>query len=369
MARQRRGIGSDRSTSLSPPTERNRQTPNTNDDREVWTIRGIPVLFLIMFVGWIQTHKGHSGTKAVITSGSSSSIPLGERPKMHTFFDYTKMGANSTIDKNEIFLLKEWTNAWKASGWEPIVLSMKDAKQHDDFDYITARLDQVPMQKRNPDGSISPNRLHFYRWVAMAAVGGGWICDYDVFPLNYPAVLSTDIKLLEQFTIYHSYMAQYTDTPIDVGKPTLMSGSQGEWNRMVNRLLENGLQQDGINTDHISHWNDAMALASLQIEAAKIVVSKKQKFSSKISPFYVLKDEVISAKLLLIGDTPWDCKSLQTKRAFRISHNAIRQASVIQPEAILEHADHRIRLAEKLMFQFHHLCKVEHPPFAEYLYG
>lgn len=77
-------------------------------------------------------------------------------------------------------LLAMWTFKWKEQGWEARILGRKDAEQHPRFAELNARFEALPSV--NPKGYDS---ACFRRYVAMAAVSGGLMVDYDVMPYGF----------------------------------------------------------------------------------------------------------------------------------------------------------------------------------------
>jgi len=136
------------------------------------------------------------------------------RPIMHTFFEPLHKGNEKVLAE-----LDNWKNAWSDAGWRPVVLTLADAERHhdyqkfhDEFENAEYKLDKY-------------NRMCFYRWLAMAVAGGGWMSDLDTFPLfSNP---ERDGKVLPnqgKFTCYSRHV------------PNLVSGSGPEFDRM-SRIL------------------------------------------------------------------------------------------------------------------------------------
>lgn len=150
---------------------------------------------------------------------------------MHTFYQPApKTGMDDVSDDR---LLTAWKETWYAAGWEPRVISLEDAKQHPEY----AHFDEMWSREGMPFGFY--DKLCFMRWVAMAAVGGGWMSDYDTFPLmRSPTVMTKNGGRLPNdgaFTLYDK-------VGLAGGVPSLASGSQAEYERMSHMLLENTLE-------------------------------------------------------------------------------------------------------------------------------
>lgn len=220
------------------------------------------------------------------------------RPVINTFFqriDPSKKGTGMS-DEADQAMLDLWSDAWRAAGWEPRILDLSDAKKHPNYDKYSTDLEAVPMHGQSGKGTNKVyNQLCFLRWLAMAAAGGGFMCDYDVLPLRHADDVDTTGELPEggAFTVYSALMAWYGPY---AGTPAFMSGSAEEWDRMANAILANGLQ-------HPSKplWTDMFALRDL--------------------PGYLLRDEVVEPPRAY--SETGGCKKIEWKRAVHFSHEAI----------------------------------------------
>ena len=88
-----------------------------------------------------------------------------KRPIMHTFFEPAYGKDNLVVELND------WDKAWTDAGWKTSVLTLTDAQRHPYFKRFKRAFDNA---KYKVDDC---HRMHFYRWLAMAASGGGWISD------------------------------------------------------------------------------------------------------------------------------------------------------------------------------------------------
>lgn len=140
-----------------------------------------------------------------------------QRPVMHTFFTSLETMTAGMTDSGHALLLDEWKHAWHAAGWDTSILNLDDAKRHPDFEKYNEIITQ-----------LSPNeydKLCFLRWFAMAAAGGGWMSDYDSFPLEISAKDGMELPNDGIFTGHNSFI------------PSLVSGSAREWDRMARELV------------------------------------------------------------------------------------------------------------------------------------
>jgi len=133
------------------------------------------------------------------------------RPVMHTFFH--------AISPDTHDLLRLWKDEWTRAGFNPVVLTLDDAKRHPDFEEVETKMALL-------HGKRDYNALCFYRWLAMAASGGGWMSDYDTFPMNFPIEVALKLPNGGMFTSYQRHI------------PALMSGSEDEWNRVSKLVID-----------------------------------------------------------------------------------------------------------------------------------
>lgn len=81
-------------------------------------------------------------------------------------------------DESQKALIELWKKSWTKHGWNPIVLTEADAQKHARYSDFKKVFWEFPTPYGHDyEGSC------FMRWVAMAAVGGGFLSDYDV--INY----------------------------------------------------------------------------------------------------------------------------------------------------------------------------------------
>lgn len=95
--------------------------------------------------------------------------------KVYTY--YTPVPELYSEDTQRL-LIDVWARSWKKQGWDPVVLSESDAQRHPRYPEFKKRFWELPTEYGHTyEGAC------FLRWVAMAAVGGGMMTDYDV--INY----------------------------------------------------------------------------------------------------------------------------------------------------------------------------------------
>jgi len=97
---------------------------------------------------------------------------------------YQPLISNSEItdfSKDSLELIKLWVKSWSDNGWNPIVLSLEDAKKHPRYYEIDLKDYSSNLYKYSING---PEYLElcYSRWFAYACYDGFW-SDYDV--INY----------------------------------------------------------------------------------------------------------------------------------------------------------------------------------------
>lgn len=78
-------------------------------------------------------------------------------------------------------LLDLWQEKWTAQGWQPIILSEKDAKRVRGYGKFLSAIHKLPtVNHRGYEDAC------YLRHLAMVNRGGGFLTDYDVLPVNAP---------------------------------------------------------------------------------------------------------------------------------------------------------------------------------------
>ncbi len=98
------------------------------------------------------------------------------------------------------------------------VFSLDDATHHPQYEIMTEYLGTKGLSKYD--------QFCFHRWLAMDLNGeGGWLCDYDTFPLNVQVEDGVTLPNAGKFTSFEAHV------------PSLLSGSPEEWRKLTQALL------------------------------------------------------------------------------------------------------------------------------------
>jgi len=205
---------------------------------------------------------------------------LAERPVIHTFFH-----SRGAMEEG---VLKLWEKEWTHYGFVTKVLTIEDAKKHPDFDKVEKIME--PLHKK-----MGYDALCFYRWLAMAASGGGWMSDHDTFPTNFPLNEGTHLPNDGTFTSFQLHI------------PALMSGTAEEWDRVFELLI------DAIPRIELDVKSDMHAFDVLQREKNNGIIFMTPKFNVQHGFVYESPRKV-------------DCKQMTLGRAVHFSHSKTTQA-------------------------------------------
>ena len=90
-------------------------------------------------------------------------------------------------------MITHWRRSWAKQGWNPVVIGKKEAEKHPFFEEYSQRILNLPTV--NPkDYEVSC----FYRWLAVACLGGGFLSDYDVVNYGFkPRTAPADLVFYE----------------------------------------------------------------------------------------------------------------------------------------------------------------------------
>lgn len=92
--------------------------------------------------------------------------------KIFSYFD------SSTGWGGQAELIAVWEQSWRRFGWQPQILTPRDATRHPDYARFLAKINTLP----TVNSRVYENACYL-RWLALDRAGGGFMCDYDV--INY----------------------------------------------------------------------------------------------------------------------------------------------------------------------------------------
>lgn len=217
---------------------------------------------------------------------------LSNRPVIFTFYepvDYLQYQDPGS-------LLEAWKEAWSNAGFQPIVLSLQDSKRHPNYKHILPMLDGIQFK----GGNDKFNFLCFLRWVAVSNSGGGWMADYDTFPLNIEP--SFTLPNNGKFTVHAGML------------PTLVSGSASEWNQMARLIFTNYREKSNI----VTSWSDFLALKQIHAMDNKtflVEYNTTDLYNFYIEDIKVAKSPGLETPIPDIFDLKEKCSYKDTKKA------------------------------------------------------
>ena len=95
---------------------------------------------------------------------------------MKTIYSYYQSFPNA--DQKEDFACSNiWKGSWERHGWNTVMLNKSHA--------ATNRLYPRLMQKLIKSNLHDQECARYIRWCALYAIGGGWMCDYDIANLGF----------------------------------------------------------------------------------------------------------------------------------------------------------------------------------------
>ncbi len=217
-------------------------------------------------------------------SGTDDSSKSAKKPHpvMHTFFEpFHRVPGIEVSDP----MLERWKEEWQKAGWETVVLDLSDAESHPYFDTMREAVSEVFKTDLY-------NRFCFYRHLAMANSGGGWMSDYDTLPTNFPMEEAYDLPNDGKFTSYQSFV------------PALISATADEWLRVSKLMVENIPKTKQLPP------SDMAMLIDLKEEGGHDIVWEHIPDNIR-KPIEIYKDTI--AKI--------DCEKMAIGRAIHFSHH------------------------------------------------
>ena len=318
----------------------------------------LSLLLLVLLVARSILRVQADGANAVVDSAIGNSgepneasieTNLSARPAIYTYFERIDVSERTTgmTDEQDSDLLSLWREQWEKAGYAPIVLTeetlrspnLEKSVEVDEKRYqlIRSKLEALPVDDFG--------KVLFRRWLAMAAIGGGWFSDYDSFPLwnldheesieQAEVVSGKKYSLKEKLVVY------------DIMSPTLASGSGIEWLNKLESLIDDTLQHCPSNNKGFEcFYTDSLAIHSIRVDGdAKLAPEKDNKLAT---PFD--KNDPVSL------DDPELCaaRGFRKKIAVHFSPQALQRGKYVPPKE--RHPRYRPKLAREWLNRWQELC-------------
>ena len=276
--------------------------------------------------------QGQSQTS--LSASSSSSLPDDPpRPIIHTYYQPVRTDMGTEGDRE---LLKAWKQAWYDAGWQPKIVTLEHAMLVPEYQ---ALVDLVV----DPDFIGGYNMQCYIRWIAMAGAGGGFMADYDVFPLNHFLRHGRELPYDGAMTIYQKFV------------PALVSGVASEYLRIAKRIgesmhkhvyMQKYINENSAREHHKNRvpWSDMKALDEMYNHSKRM---------------FIMRFDVLAGEAVLSREnfTSADCHFTRNMRAVHFSHRSIKEGK--QP---LKLAKYRSIIARQFLNRWHQVCKAEPVP-------
>jgi hypothetical protein len=301
----------------------------------------------------------------VLRVQGDDAIAASHRPIVYTYFERIDECNRTTgmSDAEDFDLLLLWKERWGEAGYSPVVLTAETANNPQfsnqqttnattsESSYLGAsRIEAVRRKLKNVSLDDFGTVL-FRRWLAMAAVGGGWFSDYDNFPLwkasdGNGRGLEHPLPNGGKLTVY------------DIVSPTLASGSGIEWLDTLEALLDetsNHCPSPAGSNDVECFYTDSLAIHSLRVDHHHHPLAPK---SDRKVTLPLDKNDPVAL------DEPSLCASrdFRTKHTVHFGPQALQRGRHVPPRDRLP--GRRAKLARKWLEQWEMLCHTNRHPEA-----
>lgn len=212
------------------------------------------------FVAPAVYHGVKDGTaRAAVKERHISSGLTQKRPNVYTYIPKNTLWGND--DRQTCLDL--WRQGWMSRGWNPVILTMRDAAKHTKYPAFIQALSRLPS---SIDRDTRDNQL--LRWLALDSAGGGLMVEWDVLPDSITP--ETEIKpktaLLGGAFIPKSDVSNFIDRiisydaqPDDVLGGQLHVSDSTIMAREGFELTHEGLHQFNASTIGLKRQSEAMA--------------------------------------------------------------------------------------------------------------
>jgi hypothetical protein len=202
--------------------------------------------------------KDGSARAAVKERHVSSGI-VQKRPSVFTYIPRNNLWGND--DRQTCLDL--WRQGWMSRGWNPVILTMRDAAKHTKYQAFIGALSRLPS---SIDRDTRDNQL--LRWLALDSAGGGLMVEWDVLPesLTPESTLAPKTSLLggayipkPEISAFIDKIIAYDAQPEDVIGATLHVNDTTVMARDGFTLSMDGLHQFNASTIGVRRQSEEMA--------------------------------------------------------------------------------------------------------------
>lgn len=143
--------------------------------------------------------------------------------------------------RDDLEMIEIWKANWRQHCWEPIVLNVTHAMNHESYESFLANVTRLPTVN-----SKAYEISCYVRYLAMAVVGGGIMVDNDMINIDFKPSDMT-IPLPERFSCYDQFI------------PSMVYGSKAEFERIASYMSHYQLRSDD-QSDGRTHTSDMLIL-------------------------------------------------------------------------------------------------------------
>tara|TARA_B100002019_G_scaffold216392_1_gene188987 strand:- start:4731 stop:5489 length:759 start_codon:yes stop_codon:yes gene_type:complete len=141
---------------------------------------------------------------------------------------------------NQLELIELWKISWSKKGYEPIVLTLDDAKKHSYFETLNTEMRSICKEIAKKE--ISDYGMNcWFRWLAYATQAGEkfYVSDYDAININFPITDPNEKLHLMDFAC-----------------PFLASGTPKQFENLCKAFVEVSNQRIDILKQQTDHYHD-----------------------------------------------------------------------------------------------------------------
>lgn len=199
------------------------------------------------------------------------SLPVNTNPKVYSWY----VERDHNIPSLDEQMKEQWTAAWTAAGYNPQILTIDDARLHDDYDEFETKVKSFFKRKMQLNSDDYENC--YFRYLAMSVKGGGIMVDLDTFPGADLSLFSSGSSLVpKEFTIYCPIEASQSEQwlPSRQAGVACAVGSQSpdDWTRVAKLAL--WMSQMKASERHWTDFHSLLALHSGPLEEPTVKMVK-----------------------------------------------------------------------------------------------